>query len=835
MKQAYFASLDRSSALVNGSTSRHDSTTHSISLEFRPCAASSGVTNEQLSALTPLVRYQPPSHANGTAPVSLALLHTPTIGRVLSHGTQAPAADGLPSHCFTHVLLDVPATLDAHQAIQTWGSDQWQKSAADGLGELSDALIPPVSVELDDASLTSFLSDEKHRECFQFMLAAILSTSHESHIFVAAPSKLVALCVYGLTRTLPASMLETLTFSTYEHAPLESPARIVGTVPDTEDHELPPTCYDGAGVGINYYTGTKTSLDQNIPFVDFAMQVLSSGNFGPLDDFRATWQRLGLRDNSLIDVVYRLGRGPDAITKDEAIKALQDSALASWVCTRTEYQHLFLNWALEDVEFATGTFPRVVNALRQKPDHLNQIAKTIHEAGLKALQEGDITRTRCALEVMLPVASPASGQGIWNELLNRKLDPEALTWDMRSYLIPKFTRLRPLGNGQSLDTEMSRWLKIPAEKLRTLLGMSLSQGYQVATCMELLKSTENLGAVAQALSANRPLAMVVLQQLITTPEGKTVAPELFAQILKEEPQPGWLHELFNLDPPVPASILNRCIGAALDEGPSTLDPVPFVKEHGAAILERLDGQSNLDRLAGHLLNGQAGDLLENPAIYSFFLGLESRSGISGPVEERLKAILLVNRYFETPTVRPDQLNMISLAMQLEPKLFGPATNARLLRAALSSMGTITFQDELVALLLSWGPLFNGPSALYRECLKQCQESKYFWKQPDQIQAFLAVALDGTTSEALNAQTEGLEAEAYSLVENMVRRGGRKAWDDMNARMADWPRAARRQWQFLSQAVLPANGRGVSRDIIAGLVGGGVVAVIAIALKVLGVI
>lgn len=860
MKQAYFAALDRSHALPPMGSGNfqpvNSPLSFTVSGEVRPCAASAGVSWEQLTPLAPLVAYQPPasfvahdskhdastngSHQNGSlshkAPISLALLQTPSTGRILSHGTLAPASDSVSSHSFTHVLLDVPATLDAHQAIQTWGSKQWQRSAADGLGQLSDSLFPPVSDELDDKSFTSFLNEPRNKDVFHFVLAAMIGTPHDTRIFVAAPSETVAACIYGLTRCLPAPLLENLTFSTYEHTPLNCPARIIGVVPDSQDQELPPTCHDGSGVAINYYTGTKTSINLDIPYAKYALQVLSTGNFAPLDDFRATWQRLGIKDGSLLDVVYRLSTGPDAITKDEAIKALQDSALASWICPRPEYQQLFLGWALEDIDFATCTFPRVVSALRQRTDQLTRIAGTIHDAGLAAVAAGDLTKTRCALEVLLPMVSPSSGQAVWNELLQQQSDPDTLSWEMRSYLLPKLARLRPLTVGQLPDADMSRWLRIPADKLSSLLGMSLSQGYQVAVCLELLHGNkENHAAVAKALAGNQPMALTIIQQLLANPDGKAIAHELFSLLIAEAPSPSWLNEVIKIDPPVPAPFLNRCVGAALDHGSQAIDPVPFVRQQGAALLDRLAGQGNLDRLASQVLAGQSGDLLTDDALRSFFLGLEGKTGLSGAVEERLQALLKVHRYFEQPTVRPDQLDAIAKAMQLEPKLFGPAAYTRLLRSALSCMDNATFQDDLVGLLLSWGPIFGGPSALYRECLKQCQENKTFWKNPDQLQAFLAVALDGTPSHDLNSQTEGLEAEAYSLVENLVRRGGKKAWEEMNNRFADWPRPAKRQWQFLSQAIMPAGGQRTTRDLTAMLIGAGIMAVIFVALKWWGVI
>ncbi len=840
MKQAYFAALDRQQAdsvAPRGSGSFQANSKHLplvLNGEIRPCAASQGVTHEQLAAIVPLAGFEPPQQLNGLVPVSLSLMQSPHAGRFLSHGTVALAANGTPSHSFTHVLLDVPTTLDAHQAIQTWGSQQWQRSAADGLGQLSDALIPPVSVELSDKRLTEFLANEKNCKLFQFLVAAYLTTSEETKIFLAAPSDAVALCIYGLTRALPVNTQESLTFTTYTNRPLDCPARIIGTVPEGEDQELPPSCHDGAGVATNYFTGTTTSIDLDVPCVEFAVHLMEAGNFSPLDDFRATWQRLGLKDVKLIDVVYRLGRGPDVISKEEAITALQDSALAAWVTPRTEYQELFLNWALEDVDFATTTFPRVVNALRQKPEHLTKIATTIHDTGMKAVFEGDIPKTRCALEVLLPMVSPASGQAIWGELLQKLSTPSELSWPMQSYLLPKIARLRSLSVGQAPDADIRRWLKVPADKYGELLSMSLSQGYQVSTALELLQTDKaNLDTVASSLVSNPNLSLSVIQQLLGSNEGKTTAHELFALLMTKSPTANWLSDVIKLDPPVSAPFLNHALGVALDQGKPAIDPFYFIKQHGSALLERLGGQGNLDRLVAQILDGQAGELLRDDAMKQFFVALEGKAGISGSVQERLSALLKVQRYLEHPTVRPDQLDAIAKAMQLEPKLFGPAMSQQLLRAALSSMGGSTFQDDLVGLLLNWGPIFNGPSHLYRECLKLCQENKNFWKNPEQIQAFLAVALDGTPSDVLNSQTEGLEAEAYSLVENMVRRGGKKAWEDMNVRLAEWPRPAKRQWQFLSQAIMPTNGRGIGRDVLFTLIGVAMAAAIFALLRGLG--
>ncbi|MFT3881284.1 MAG: hypothetical protein QM703_16675 [Gemmatales bacterium] len=107
---------------------------------------------------------------------------------------------------------------------------------------------------------------------------------------------------------------------------------------------------------------------------------------------------------------------------------------------------------------------------------MTRIAGTIREAGLAAVHAGDLTKTRCALEVLLPMVSPTSGSSIWGEILQKQSDPDALSWDMRTYLLPKMARLRPLSVGQTPDADMARWLRIPADKLGSLLSMSSVAG-----------------------------------------------------------------------------------------------------------------------------------------------------------------------------------------------------------------------------------------------------------------------------------------------------------------------------------------------------------------------
>src|SRR5262249_33373784 len=148
-----------------------------------------------------------------------------------------------------------------------------------------------------------------NRDLLEFLLAALL-TPRGGRIFVAAHVDTVALCIYGITRALPPALLEDFTFSTYEREPFACPARLVATCWDeAPDHDLPAACYEAPHVAYNTYSGRKSVLAGEHPFVAFALNALGNGQPVPLDEFHATWQRLGVKEVDLFELVFRMARG----------------------------------------------------------------------------------------------------------------------------------------------------------------------------------------------------------------------------------------------------------------------------------------------------------------------------------------------------------------------------------------------------------------------------------------------------------------------------------------------------------------------------------------------
>lgn len=807
-------------------------------------AASPGLSAERLEAAVRYAGYASPEPGPAglpfaAAPIRLALLHTADAGRLLCHSTclGVDPATGRNGQFFSHVLLDVPATLDAQQAIHTWGSQLWQRADNGGGAVLPEALYLPVSSVLGDQQLTQFLRQPAQRDLFQFLLAAVLTAPPSGRIFVAAPADEVALCVYGITRALPPALLENFTFSTYEHEPLDCPARLVGTCFANPAADLPAACYEPPHVGYNAATGRRSAVATEAPFVEFAVDTLARGHSAALDEFHATWQRLGVKEAALLDLVYRMARGTGTLTREESQQVLQHPTLGAWIASRPDALRQFLDWALEDNGYATTTFSRAVAALRQRPEVLARLAQTVQEEGLAAVRAGDLVRAPNALEAVLPMVAPAKAAAVWTELLTSFPDPEALSWEMRCYLLPRLVRLQPLEPGQVPGPALERWLRVPADKLAGLLALHLPEAYQLAACSVILRQEADAAATLGRILTNHPhLALTVLRRIAAEPEGQDRALALFNVLTAEAPAWPWAEDLVRQRQDFPAAFVDRCLETVLRAGRA--NPVSLVRGHGSALLAVLADAPTLDLLTAQLLAQPAEHVLEDRAIGEFLTALESRQGLSVEVRERVQACQAVRDFLKQPALERDVLVRTAAALALQPPLFPQATGGRVVAAVAEELGrqgeAAPVQTELESVLSTLGPWFpEGPTALYRELLNRLQRQRGFWKQPAVLHAFLAVALGATESAELAAQLAPLDAEAFALARQTGQRGGARVLAELSARAAAWPRGARSQWQFLVRAVRPRGWQDVVRDGALYLAGFATAGVVAGVLKVIG--
>ena len=784
-------------------------------------ASTLGVGADELNAALNFAHYAlPPARTNETdrpAPVRLALLNS-TSGRVLTHITPNGGT------YFAHTLLNVPSTADAQLAIQTWGSPLWQKHDPDTATDLPELPYLPVADVLDDAALREWLNDPSRQELLEFSLHALLGTTNQTRIFLAATADDVAKVVYAVTRVLPPGLLDDFTFSTYESEPLTCPARLVGHDAGSAEWDLPNHCYTDHAVAFNPATGRRSVIDKDVPFAGFAVKALASAEYGPLDEVKSTWQRLGLKDARQFDLVYRLTRGTGVMTKQEAAEALQHPPLAAWISTRSDALNQFLDWALEDREFATTSFTRAVQSLRQKQDFSAKLGQTVREAGIKALKANDRNRTANALEVILPMVAPTKANAVWGELCTQLTEPDQLPWETRWYLLPRFVRSKQQQGVVGVDPSLAKWLNVPADKLGELLTLDLPKAYHLAAArIALHRDGEPSTVLTRTLAQHQNLTLTMLQPTDGAKDTDRQL-KLFESLLTEAPSQPWFEELLGKATDYPAALLNRFFEATLTAGKIDADRV--IRAQGPRLLELFAGQSGLDKVGTQFLTNPPTDLLRNPSLLNFLTKLLDEPQVSEPLKQRIGGVKAIRAYLDSPTFTTEAMKPTAEALAIEPPVVPASTKAEVFSAVsnelLKRANAANLQTDLEAALVSFGSVLATDSTdLYENLLRDLRGRTDFGKHTNLVATFLAVALGATQAPELAGKLDGLEGHAFAVASEAAKRGGNRLLNEIARRSESWPKAARTQWGFLLAAVRPRGFSGVLRDV--GLVAGGALA------------
>ncbi|OWK47228.1 hypothetical protein [Fimbriiglobus ruber] len=828
MKQLYSTGTLNAGSVTFGAVGYSPLTTSAMR------ATSAGVEADELQTALSFANYTaPPSNgeANGRPlPVRLALLNT-SSGRVLTHVTPNGVS------YFAHTLLNVPTTADAQLAIQTWGSPLWQKNEPDSAADLPELPYLPVADVLDDDALRGWLDTPARRDLLEFALTALLGTSPTTRIILAAAADDVAKVVYAVTRALPQGLLDDFTFSTYEAEPLACTARLIGHDTGSVDRDLPAECYSGIGtVGFNPATGRRTEIPTDVPFAAFAVAALATGEYGPLDEVKGQWQRLGLKEPRQFDLVYRLARGTGVLNKEEAAAALQHPPLAAWISTRADALNQFLEWALEDRGFANTSFTRAVQALRQKPDVIGKLGQTVKDLGLKALRAGDKTRTANALEVILPMAAPSKANAVWGELITQLTTPDSLSWDMRWYLLPKFVRFKQQQGTTGVDPALAKWLDVPAEHLTEILALELPRAYHIAAGRACLgRDGEPSAVLTKTLAQHSTLALTLLQPAPTDADALRQV-KLFDSLLAEAPAHPWFEDLLARATDYPAVLLNKFFEATLTAGKVDADRV--IRTQGPRLLELFTGQTGLDRVGTQFLANPPADLLRNPGLLAFLDKLRDEPRVGDELKGRVAAVKAVRAYLDAPAFTADAMKPAADALVLTPPVVPPGTKHEVFSAVatalLSRANADTLQTDLEAALVSFGSaLANDPSDLYENLLRDLRSRTEFSRQTNLVHTFLAVALGAAKAPELVGKLDGLDGHAFAIAAEAAKRGGNRVLGEIDRRSEAWPKAARTQWGFLLAAVRPRGARGVLRDAALILGGAGAATVVWWVVKLVG--
>jgi hypothetical protein len=764
-------------------------------------AASRGLRPEEVqTALTNTGYALPPNwtaDGAGQLPVRLALLQTGSSGRMLAHVSPNGGT------YFAHALLNVPATADAQMAIKTWGSPRWQRHDVDGTAELPELPYLPVADFLDDETLRTWLAESAHRSMLEFVISALLVTTVETRIVVAAPAEDVARIVYAVTRVLPHNLIEEFTFSTYESNPQSPSIRLIGHDTGTSGNDLPGACYDRGSVAFNLVSGRKSDLRSEVPFSAFAVEAVANGDTKLLDELQTTWQLLGLTDARHFDLVYRLSHGSPMLTKEEAAAAVSHPTLAAWISAHPGTLSKYVSWALEDADFAHRALSRLIPPARKKGDVISRLATEVEKAGLSAVLSGDRARTTNALEVILPMASPARANAVWGDVLAEVRDPNSLTWEMRQHLLPRLVRFKhQSGPVAGVDSALAGWLDVPAEHLHDLFTLDLPKPYLLESARRTLgRAGEPTAIFARAVSSHPD---VVLHLLRDETSGDRAA-ALLGILLTEAPDKHWFDDVLAAGETFSAGARNRLFEVALSAG--TIDPDHVIRTQGKALLNLFAGGSGLDQLCRMFLKNPPADILTDRTVLDFLGKLNDEPNAGQDVKDRISSVQVVRQFLDKPDFSADALSPVVSAVTDLSAILPASCRVQMLEAVSGEINqratSASLQQDLELALHHLGPvLAENPAALYRELLRR-QRARGDSRNSHRIEhAFLAIALGAVHNQDGAKELEGLEAEAFAIATATARRRGRRGIAEIETVSKNWPKSARTQWGFLVEAIRP---------------------------------
>jgi hypothetical protein len=162
----------------------------------------------------------------------------------------------------------------------------------------------------------------KVEEYLPFVIQAFLSLEQKQKIYIAAPSDIVAILIWGLTQCIPRSLIERLTFSTYEYDVSQSSGLIIGTSwftnpplnnRENAQQDLPAFCYD-EGLAINCYSdsGKYSKLDPDTlvaSYARYATKSLVSAQMIRLHELLRKAERMAIEDIGDFELLVKIVMG----------------------------------------------------------------------------------------------------------------------------------------------------------------------------------------------------------------------------------------------------------------------------------------------------------------------------------------------------------------------------------------------------------------------------------------------------------------------------------------------------------------------------------------------
>ncbi|MBR0191282.1 MAG: hypothetical protein IJQ31_04365 [Thermoguttaceae bacterium] len=190
---------------------------------------------------------------------------------------------------FAHLLMKFPEDWNAKKALELWGSPFWQ--TCDSLD--IPKILPDVQIsdflpgKINDETFLNFIQDSSHADLFRFLLQNWLVRKPDEYIVLCCKPEETAFCLWGLTRFLPQTYWESLTFSTYEkpREGLSYNVTTFSTMGETfPESEQIPINNLRMNPQVRLFPREAEPKEEELPFIADWIDEIQKGNWGKIQN-----------------------------------------------------------------------------------------------------------------------------------------------------------------------------------------------------------------------------------------------------------------------------------------------------------------------------------------------------------------------------------------------------------------------------------------------------------------------------------------------------------------------------------------------------------------------
>jgi hypothetical protein len=546
---------------------------------FRVRAASAAISNinsERYNSLKAYLNYNLPQGTDAYA-ADATLDRTPTGLVYADTGKERIIAQKVykgrdkynrPGVYFVHLLAGLPEGFLARDAIDLWRSRSWITDIEDERSVTLPQLRlddfkrwPGTLSEHDVASVQQYLP---------WLIQAYLTLDETQKIYIAAPNPQIAILLWGLAHSVPRTLQQTLTFSTYEQDVTKSSVRIACTSEPTvflqgyskSAQLLPTECYSGKGVAFDCYSGKTSDLkyvsQEIVDYSLYATACLVQGRKKELDELLDTADRLETKDiNGFLAFrkLYSSLTDDKALTPQEVTGLLGNEKLVAAFLHQEKVQRAIISLAIANPGWwSTQAAPALLKLCppfdapgdtkgQQAKAALTTFAGQVAQTLYATMVRNQTRSSETLMQVLYAVAPPNKDVSPWLKLLqsfsehmaqDKQFRPaKAFSWEFRAWLLQQWV----YGYQQIPDEMILPWLQLNWNDFTNLLILpNMPEKWRQLALMQLLsRSSEPLPKEIVKLFNNpkyQPFCLGALKELMRFASTQPAALHCFQKLVQ---------------------------------------------------------------------------------------------------------------------------------------------------------------------------------------------------------------------------------------------------------------------------------------------------------------